>query len=56
MRSASDMSSNLQMLLAFAVVAAAAFWLAYRALRKKPPGCGHDCGCPSNEFKAKLRR
>lgn len=51
------MSSNLQTLLAFALVAAAALWLARRALAKrKSPGCGHDCGCPSNDLKAKLKQ
>lgn len=52
MRSASDMSSNLQTLLAFAVVLIAALWLARRALaKKKSGGCGGDCCAVSPEVK-----
>ena len=50
------MSSQIQTILALAVVAVAAMWLVLRALAKrKNPGCGGDCGCPANEFKAKLK-
>ena len=50
------MTPQLQTILALVVVAAAAFWLVRRALAKrKQPGCGSDCACPSNDLKAKLR-
>jgi membrane protein implicated in regulation of membrane protease activity len=40
------MTAEVQSLLALAVVAVAALWLARRAFAKrKNPGCGHDCGC-----------
>ena len=40
------MTADVQSLLALAVVAVAALWLARRAFaKKKHPGCGHDCGC-----------
>ncbi len=40
------MTAEVQSLLALAVVAVAALWLARRAFAKrKHPGCGHDCGC-----------
>lgn len=48
------MSANLQTFLAFAVVLAAALWLARRTLRKKS-GCGGDCACPTSDLKAKSR-
>jgi len=36
-------------------VAIAALWLVRRSLAKrKNPGCGGDCACPTNELKAKL--
>ena len=51
------MSAETQTLAALALVAAAAVWLAMRALgKKKKPGCGGDCGCPTDELKAKLKR
>jgi hypothetical protein len=51
------MSSQLQTISALAVVAIAAIWLVLRALaKKKNPGCGGDCGCPTDELKAKLRK
>jgi len=50
------MSPELQSIFALAVVAVAATWLVARALaKKKNPGCGGDCGCPSDALKAKLR-
>ncbi|MBC7368327.1 MAG: FeoB-associated Cys-rich membrane protein [Undibacterium sp.] len=50
------MSPALQSIVALAIVALAATWLVLRSLaKKKNPGCGGDCGCPSDELKAKLR-
>jgi hypothetical protein len=47
------MSPTLQSILALAVVALAVAWLVRRSLAKrKNPGCGGDCGCPSSEVKA----
>jgi hypothetical protein len=54
---ASEMNAETQTLAALAVVAIAAAWLLFRALAKrKNPGCGGDCGCPTGEFKAKLQK
>ena len=54
---ASEMNAETQTLAALAVVAIAAVWLVRRTLAKrKNPGCGGDCGCPTGEFKAKLQR
>jgi hypothetical protein len=40
------MNSEIQSLLALAIVVLAAGWLVRRAFAKrKHPGCGHDCGC-----------
>jgi hypothetical protein len=51
------MNSSLQTYLALVVVAIAVTWLAWRALaKKKNPGCGGDCGCATDELKAKLKR
>ncbi len=51
------MNAETQTLAALAVVAIAAVWLVRRTLAKrKNPGCGGDCGCPTGEFKAKLQR
>ena len=45
------MSSAFQTIAALAVVALAAIWLVLRSLAKKRnPGCGGDCGCPSQKF------
>jgi hypothetical protein len=45
----------IQTILALIVVAGAAAWLVMRSLAKrKNPGCGGDCGCPTDELKAKL--
>jgi len=50
------MTSQIQTILALIVVAAAAAWLVRRSLAKrKNPGCGGDCGCPTDELKAKIR-
>ncbi len=41
---------------ALLVVGIAATWLIRRILRARAkPGCGGDCGCPSDELKKKLR-
>jgi hypothetical protein len=51
------MTPPLQTLVALVIVALAAAWLLWRALgKKKSPGCGGDCGCPTDELKAKLKR
>jgi hypothetical protein len=51
------MNSTIQTFLALAVVAVAATWLVLRSLAKtKNPGCGGDCGCATDELKAKLKR
>ena len=51
------MNSDLQTVLALAIVAVAALWLVHRAFAKrKHPGCGSDCACPSNDLKTKLKR
>lgn len=51
------MSPHLQSVAALVIVAVAAVWLVARALAKrKQPGCGGECGCPSADFKAKLKR
>jgi hypothetical protein len=50
------MSSSLQTLLALVIVALAATWLVWRGVaKKKNPGCGGDCGCPTDELKTKLK-
>ena len=50
------MTPTIQTILALAIVATAALWLVRRSLAKrKNPGCGHDCGCPANDLKAKLK-
>ncbi|MEY2882209.1 MAG: hypothetical protein RLZZ15_4589 [Verrucomicrobiota bacterium] len=51
------MSPPLQTLLALAVVALAAIWLARRALvKKKTTGCGGDCGCDAQKVTARLKQ
>lgn len=51
-RSATDMTPEIQTLLALAVVAVAAIWLVARAVAKRRnPGCGSDCGAVSPELK-----
>jgi len=50
------MSPETQTFVALLIVAIAATWLVVRSLaKKKQPGCGGDCGCPSSEIKAKLK-
>jgi hypothetical protein len=49
-------NSSVQTFLALAIVAVAATWLVLRSLaKKKNPGCGGDCGCATDELKAKLK-
>jgi hypothetical protein len=46
------MSSTFQTIAALAVAAIAAVWLIARTLAKRRnPGCGGDCGCPTRELK-----
>jgi hypothetical protein len=50
------MSSQFQTYAALAVVAVALIWLVARTVAKrKNPGCGGDCGCPSSELKGKIK-
>ncbi len=50
------MTPEFQTLAALLVVATAAVWLVVRAFAKRrKPGCGGGCGCPADEFKAKVR-
>ncbi len=59
-RGFSSLSSSLQTILALALVALAAVYLVWSAVKKrKQPGCGGDCGAVSPEVKklqAKLKR
>jgi len=54
------MNSDLQTVLALAIVAVAALWLVHRAFAKRNhPGCGSDCGAVSPEvrrLKSRLKR
>ncbi len=52
------MNAELQTIGALAVVAIAATWLVLRVFLKKKSasGCGGECGCPSSELKAQLKR
>jgi hypothetical protein len=51
------MNTQFQTLAALLVVAVAVIGLIWRArVRRRNPGCGGDCGCPTDELKAKLRR
>jgi len=46
------MSSHTQTIIALAIVAGAAIWLVARAIAKRrKPGCGGDCNCPTQELK-----
>lgn len=50
------MAPDWQTFAALFVVALACVYLLLTLLRKrKSPGCGSDCGCPSDQFKSKLR-
>lgn len=54
------MSTTLQNIIAFVIVAVAATWLVWSAVRKrKQPGCGDQCGAVSPEVRrlqARLKR
>ncbi len=51
------MTPEVQTLTALALVALAAIWLVLSLLAKRRrPGCGGNCGCATDELKAKLRR
>ena len=57
MRSVSDMSPQLQTVVALALVALAAAWLGWRWFAKrKNPGCGSDCGCDAQKITSALKR
>jgi hypothetical protein len=46
------MSAEHQTITALMLVAVAATWLVLRAIAKRrKPGCGHDCGCATQELK-----
>jgi hypothetical protein len=46
------MSSNFQTIAALVIVAITATLLLVRAIAKRrKPGCGGDCGCPTQELK-----
>lgn len=48
---------NWQTPLALFVVALTVALFAVRAWKKrKNPGCGGDCACPADDFKAKLKK
>jgi len=49
-------SASFQTFAAIAVVAGTIAAFVWRALAKRRrPGCGGGCGCPADEFKAKLK-
>jgi hypothetical protein len=51
------MNPNWQTPMAVAVVILALAGLLRRAIvNRKKPGCGGGCGCPTDAFKAKLKR
>jgi len=51
------MITNWQTPLALLVVLVAAALIVRGALKKrKTPGCGGGCGCPTDKFKAQLRK
>ena len=50
------MTAEFQTIAALVVVALAATGLIVRTLlKRRKPGCGGGCGCPSSEIKSKLR-
>jgi hypothetical protein len=49
------MTPEIQTIAALFVVVVAAALLLRSALKKKTPGCGGGCGCPSADFKAKVK-
>jgi hypothetical protein len=53
-RSVFEMSEQFQTIAALIVVAVAVTWLVARAIAKrKNPGCGGDCGCPTSDLKSR---
>jgi len=51
------MSPEFQSIAALLIVAITITLLVRSALKKrKNPGCGGGCGCPTDEFKAKLKQ
>jgi len=51
------MFTNWQTPLALLVVLVAAVLIVHSALKKrKTPGCGGGCGCPTDKFKAGLKK
>jgi len=51
------MNTQLQTIAALLIVAIACVLLVRSALKKrKNPGCGGECGCPTNDFKVKLKQ
>ena len=51
------MTTNLQTPLALLVVLIAVWLIVRSALKKrKTPGCGSGCGCPTDKFKAALKK
>jgi hypothetical protein len=50
------MNSNLQTVIALAIVVLVAALLARSYFKKrKNPGCGGGCGCPTDQFKKQLK-
>lgn len=50
------MNSSTQTIFALAIVVIAVTWLVMRSFaKKKNPGCGGDCGCPTSELKSQLK-
>jgi hypothetical protein len=46
------MSADFQTIAALVIVAITATWLIVRTVAKRrKPGCGGDCGCPTQELK-----
>ena len=43
-------------LLVVAVTVALFEWNTWKKRRKPGSGCGGDCGCPSTDFKARLKK
>lgn len=55
------MTPPVQTALALVLVALAVAWLAWRVIKKRralrdAEACGSDCGCPTDDFKRRLRK
>jgi hypothetical protein len=51
------MNAEVQSIAAITVVIVTVLLLIARVVRKrKQPGCGGDCGCPTDELKAKIAK